>query len=223
MWTKDLNIQIIVFFEVIQANKLLLSHSRKGTPYDNAVRESFYKSLKRKVLNKHGFKTNSETALQLVDYLENYYNVKEYILVWLQNTRRISTFTKLTYLFVHKSLAIPSRHRSQRSKIMTTNYTCKYYGSPLTEPLSCDFCQIVFSLSDICQNHLHQSQIPEEIPMLETENEVLRKNTVDFPQEKTVSLYYLLKIAHKVKDKDFQANNKEKYQVLIKKFMYMKT
>lgn len=59
------------FFEVIQANKLLLSHSRKGTPYDNVVMESFYKSLKREVLNKHCFKSKAEAALQLVDYLEN--------------------------------------------------------------------------------------------------------------------------------------------------------
>jgi putative transposase len=61
---------------VFQANKLLLSYSRKGTPYDNAVMESCYKSLKREVLNKHGFKNKTEAALQLVDYLENYYSVK---------------------------------------------------------------------------------------------------------------------------------------------------
>ncbi|MFS1058428.1 integrase core domain-containing protein [Enterococcus casseliflavus] len=60
----------------MQANKLLLCHSRKGTPFDNVVMESFYKSLKREVLNKHGFKSKAEAALQLVDYLENYYNAK---------------------------------------------------------------------------------------------------------------------------------------------------
>ncbi|WP_429958661.1 integrase core domain-containing protein [Enterococcus sp. AZ196] len=60
----------------MQANKLLLSHSRKGTPYDNAVMGSFYKSLKREVLNKHGFKSKAEAVLQLVNYLENYYNAK---------------------------------------------------------------------------------------------------------------------------------------------------
>ena len=74
-----------------------------------------------------------------------------------------------------------------------------------------------FSLSDVCQNHLRQSQIPEEIPMLEDENEVLGKTTIDFLQEKTVSLYYLLKIARKAKDKAFRANDNDKYQVLIKK------
>lgn len=58
------------FFEVIQANKLLLSHSKKGASYDNAVMESFYKSLKREVLNKYGFESKAEAVMQLVDYLE---------------------------------------------------------------------------------------------------------------------------------------------------------
>lgn len=53
--------------------------------------------------------------------------------------------------------------------------------------------------------------------MLEDENEVLGKTTIDFLQEKTVSLYYLLKIARKAKDKAFRANDNEKYQLLIKK------
>lgn len=100
---------------------------------------------------------------------------------------------------------------------MDTNYTCKYCGTTLTEHLSCDFCQIGFSLSDVCQTHHRQTQIPEEIPMLEDENEVLGKTTIDFLQEKTLTLYYLLKIARKAKDKAFRANEDEKYQVLIKK------
>lgn len=65
------------FFEMIRENRLLLSHSRKGSPYDNAVMESFYKSLKREVGNKYGFKNKSEAVMQLVEYLENYYNVKK--------------------------------------------------------------------------------------------------------------------------------------------------
>lgn len=64
------------FFEVTQRNRFILSHSQKGNPYDNAVMESFYKSLKREVLEKYGFKTKSEARLVLVDYLDNYYNQK---------------------------------------------------------------------------------------------------------------------------------------------------
>lgn len=102
-----------------------------------------------------------------------------------------------------------------------TEYTCKYCGTILSERLTCDFCQIGFSPSDVCQNHLRQTQIPEEIPMLENENEVLGKSTIDFLQEKTLTLYYLLKIARTAKDKAFRANEHEKYQVLIKKIFVL--
>lgn len=64
------------FFEVIQAHKLILSHSRKGNPYDNALMESFYKTLKRKALEKYVFKSKAESIMIIVDYLENYYNTK---------------------------------------------------------------------------------------------------------------------------------------------------
>lgn len=64
------------FFDVIQANEFVLSHSRKGNPYDNAVMESFYKTLKREVLEKYGFKTRADAVMVIVDYLENYYNTK---------------------------------------------------------------------------------------------------------------------------------------------------
>ncbi|HHX52497.1 MAG TPA: IS3 family transposase [Erysipelothrix sp.] len=64
------------FFDAIQDHELVLSHSRKGNPYDNAVMESFYKTLKREVLEKYGFKTKSDAVMIIVDYLENYYNSK---------------------------------------------------------------------------------------------------------------------------------------------------
>lgn len=64
------------FFEVIQAHKLILSHSRKGNPYDNALMKSFYKTLKREVLEKYVFKSKAEAIMIIVDYLENYYNTK---------------------------------------------------------------------------------------------------------------------------------------------------
>lgn len=84
------------FFEIIQANSLLLSRSRKGTLYDNAVLESFYKSLKREVLNKYGFKNKSEAIMQLVDYLENYYNVN---LVWAIKHQTNFYFHKINLSF----------------------------------------------------------------------------------------------------------------------------
>ena len=61
---------------MIQAHKLILSHSRKGNPYDNALMESFYKTLKREALEKYVFKSKAEAIMIIVDYLENYYNTK---------------------------------------------------------------------------------------------------------------------------------------------------
>lgn len=64
------------FFDLVKEFGFVLSHSRKGNPYDNAVMESFYKTLKREVLEKYGFKTKADAVVKIVDYLENYYNVK---------------------------------------------------------------------------------------------------------------------------------------------------
>lgn len=96
-------------------------------------------------------------------------------------------------------------------------YTCKYCGSVLTDRLTCNFCEIGFSLSEVCTNKARFSQIPEEIPLIEDENEVLKRTTIDFINEKTLSLYYLLKAARKAKDSAFRAHEEEKFALLIKK------
>lgn len=83
----------------------------------------------------------------------------------------------------------------------------------------CDFCQIGFSPSEVSTDHRRASQIPEELPILENENEVLQRGTLDLMQEKTLTLYYLLKIARKAKDTAFRANEDQKLDHLIKKFM----
>jgi len=40
--------------------------------------ESFYKSLKREVLDKVRFQTKAKAQIELLSYLENYYNLKRY-------------------------------------------------------------------------------------------------------------------------------------------------
>lgn len=99
----------------------------------------------------------------------------------------------------------------------TTVYTCKYCGTTLTSHLMCDFCQIGFSPSEVSTDHRRASQIPEELPILENENEVLQRGTLDLMQEKTLTLYYLLKIARKAKDTAFRANEDQKLDHLVKK------
>lgn len=99
----------------------------------------------------------------------------------------------------------------------TETYTCKYCGTHLTDTLFCEFCQLGFSLDEVCKNQERQSQIPDEIPMLEDENEILTRNTHDLLREKTLTLYYLLKIARTAKDQAFRAHDDEKTAHLVKK------
>ncbi|HHD7898450.1 MULTISPECIES: hypothetical protein [Enterococcus] len=100
---------------------------------------------------------------------------------------------------------------------MNTHYTCKYCGTTLSERLTCNFCEIGFSLDSVCKDKERSSQIPYEIPILGEENEVLNRSTIDLLSEKTLTLYYLLKIARKSKDIAFRAHEEEKVAVLIKK------
>ncbi|MEN2665745.1 IS3 family transposase [Listeria aquatica] len=64
------------FYEYSMNHRFIHSQSRKGNPYDNAVMESFYKSLKREVLPPKHYQTKAQARLELTDYLETYYNYK---------------------------------------------------------------------------------------------------------------------------------------------------
>lgn len=66
------------FLEYIHEHQFITSNSRKGNPYDNAVMESFFKSLKREVLNRYAFKSKAEAKIHLLEYLEQYYNEKRH-------------------------------------------------------------------------------------------------------------------------------------------------
>ena len=53
------------------------SYSRKGNPYDNAVMESFYRTLKRELLNKkEKFADRLSARQEIFKYIELYYNIK---------------------------------------------------------------------------------------------------------------------------------------------------
>ncbi|WP_162151063.1 integrase core domain-containing protein [Haploplasma modicum] len=57
-------------------NNFITSNSNKGNPYDNALVESFFKTFKREVLPKRYYKTKSEAKLDVLNYVEVYYNKK---------------------------------------------------------------------------------------------------------------------------------------------------
>ena len=62
------------FTTLVRSKGAILSNSSKGNPYDNALMESFYKTLKRELVNDAGFKTKDEARHALVSYIELYYN-----------------------------------------------------------------------------------------------------------------------------------------------------
>ncbi len=50
--------------------------SRKGNPYDNAVMESFYRTLKRELVQGANYDTPEQARLDIFKYIETYYNTK---------------------------------------------------------------------------------------------------------------------------------------------------
>jgi len=52
------------------------SMSRKGNPYDNAVMESFYRTLKRELVHDANYDTPEQARMDIFKYIELYYNTK---------------------------------------------------------------------------------------------------------------------------------------------------
>ena len=52
------------------------SMSRKENCYDNACGESFFASFKKDIVLGRKFKTIREAKLEIVDYIESFYNCK---------------------------------------------------------------------------------------------------------------------------------------------------
>ena len=64
------------FRSLVRSHKAIISNSRKGTPYDNAPMESFYRTLKRELINDVRFKYPKEAKKEIFKYIETYYNTK---------------------------------------------------------------------------------------------------------------------------------------------------
>jgi transposase InsO family protein len=50
--------------------------SRKGNCWDNAVAESFFKTLKTEWVNHHRFVSRKQAQLALFEYIETWYNTR---------------------------------------------------------------------------------------------------------------------------------------------------
>ncbi len=53
---------------------MLCSTSRKGDCWDNAVMESFYRSLKTELVHQRNYTTKEETRREIFEYVEVFYN-----------------------------------------------------------------------------------------------------------------------------------------------------
>ena len=60
--------------EVQKQKSITRSRSGKGICYDNAVAESFFKTLKTKLVYRNKYKTKHEAYLSVFEYIEGFYN-----------------------------------------------------------------------------------------------------------------------------------------------------
>ena len=58
----------------LETEQLVVSTSRKGMPYDNAVMESFFGSLKQELTHHEDFASRDQARVQVFDYIEVFYN-----------------------------------------------------------------------------------------------------------------------------------------------------
>ncbi|KAF2516789.1 IS3 family transposase [Flavobacterium zhairuonense] len=64
----------IFLYALSKNSQILQSMSRKGNCYDNAVAESFFKTLKTELVHRHKYKTKKQAGNSIRDYIENFYN-----------------------------------------------------------------------------------------------------------------------------------------------------
>lgn len=64
------------FRQLLKSRKAIQSNSRKGNPYDNALMESFYKTIKRELIKDAQFETPEQAKREIFKYIELYYNTK---------------------------------------------------------------------------------------------------------------------------------------------------
>jgi putative transposase len=62
------------FQQLLKQNRMLSSMSRKGDPWDNAVAESYFKSLKTERIHWRHYRTRDEARRDIFQYIEVFYN-----------------------------------------------------------------------------------------------------------------------------------------------------
>ena len=62
--------------QILQQHHIIQSMSRKGNCWDNAVAESFFKTLKCEWIYKHKYQLKSQAELSIFQWIETWYNRK---------------------------------------------------------------------------------------------------------------------------------------------------
>jgi transposase InsO family protein len=62
------------YLELFKPNNITQSMSRKGECYDNAVAESFFKTIKTELINKQDYQTLEQARNSIFEYIEVFYN-----------------------------------------------------------------------------------------------------------------------------------------------------
>ena len=62
------------FQRLLARHQMVPSMSRRGNPYDNAVAESFFRTLKVELVYRRRFRTRAEAKAAIVEYIELFYN-----------------------------------------------------------------------------------------------------------------------------------------------------
>ena len=64
------------FQRCLESHGIAQSMSRPGNPWDNAVAESFFKTLKRELVRDRSYKTREDAKQEVFKYIELYYNTQ---------------------------------------------------------------------------------------------------------------------------------------------------
>lgn len=64
------------FQMLLRQHGAVSSVSRKGNPYDNALMESFYRTIKRELIRDANFETPEQAQQEIFKYIELYYNTR---------------------------------------------------------------------------------------------------------------------------------------------------
>jgi len=86
--------------EIGKSKNIVRSMSRKGNCWDNAVAESFFKTLKTELIYHNTYQTRNEAELSIFEYIETWYN----------RTRRHKHLNNLTILELENQTNINLKH-----------------------------------------------------------------------------------------------------------------